>query len=205
VNLGNAHKGATKRECRCACEDIRKLFNENAQSLYLLSFLLCANHEKAEKCLVEGLDDYVGRDCAFEQWAHSWSRCIIVRNALRIVAPKPGSRGPTPGTSRSLDDLSFQRPWFPGDPFAGVLALRDFDRFVYVLSVLEGCTDQNCAVLLGVSQRELRNTRACALQHVADFESRMAARNIHALDEQSDEAASQPSVPRGVNDNESNV
>jgi hypothetical protein len=55
VNLGNAHKGATKRECRCACEDFRKLFNENAQSLYLLSFLLCANHEKAEKCLVEGL------------------------------------------------------------------------------------------------------------------------------------------------------
>ena len=158
MNLGNAHKGATEQECRCACENLHKLFNENAQNLHLLSLLLCANHEKAEKCFVEGLDNYVGRDCAFQHWAHSWGRRLIVRNALRIVAPKPGARGPTPSASRSPDDLRFQRPWFPGDPFAGVLALRDFDCFVFVLSVLEGCADQNCAVLLGVSQRELRNT-----------------------------------------------
>ena len=205
MNLGNAHKGTTERECRYACEDFRNLLNENAQSLYLLSFLLCANHKLAEMCFVEGLDDCVGRDCAFQQWAHSWGRRLIVRNALRIVAPKPGSRGPAPGASQSPDDLRFQRPWFPVDPFAGVLALRDFDRFVYVLSVLEGCADQDCAVLLGISHGELRNTRACALRHVAYSESRIAAREIHALDEQSDEAASQPSVPRGVNDNESNV
>jgi hypothetical protein len=205
VNLKNAHKGAKERECRHACEDFRKLFNENAQSLYLLSFLLSASHEKAEKCFVEGLDDCVERDCAFQHWGHSWSRRLIVRNALRIVAPKPLSRGPARGASQSPDDLRFQRPWLPGDPFAGVLALQDFDRFVYVLSVLEGYGDRNCAVLLGVSHREVRNTRTRALQHVADFEGRIAARDIHALYEQSDEAANQPSVPGGVNDHESNV
>jgi len=101
VNLGNAHKGVTERECRYACEAFRDLLNENAQSLYRLSFLLCASHEKAEKYFVEGLDDCVGRDCVFQQWAYCWSRRLIVRKAPRIVAPKPGSRGPTPGTSRS--------------------------------------------------------------------------------------------------------
>ena len=28
---------------------------------------------------------WVERDCAFQRWAHSWSRLLKVRNALRIV------------------------------------------------------------------------------------------------------------------------
>jgi hypothetical protein len=55
VNLGNAHKGATERECRCACEDFRKLFNENAQSLYLLSFLLSLTMKRQKSASWRGL------------------------------------------------------------------------------------------------------------------------------------------------------
>jgi DNA-directed RNA polymerase specialized sigma24 family protein len=52
------------------------------------------------------------------------------------------------------------------DPrFAAILALPDFERFVYVLSVLEGCTDQQCATLLGVSSQQIEETRIRALQH----------------------------------------
>ena len=48
---------------------------------------------------------------------------------------------------------------------AAILALPDFERFVYVLSVLEGCTDQECATLLEVSPRQIEETRLRALQH----------------------------------------
>jgi DNA-directed RNA polymerase specialized sigma24 family protein len=52
------------------------------------------------------------------------------------------------------------------DPrFSAILALPDFERFVYVLSVLEGCTDQECATLLGVSPPQIEETRLRALQH----------------------------------------
>ena len=52
------------------------------------------------------------------------------------------------------------------DPrFSAILALPDFERFVYVLSVLEGCTDQECAAWLGVSPRQIEETRLRALQH----------------------------------------
>ena len=49
--------------------------------------------------------------------------------------------------------------------FSAILALPDFERFVYVLSVLEGCTDQECGALLGVSPQEIEETRLRALQH----------------------------------------
>lgn len=52
------------------------------------------------------------------------------------------------------------------DPrFSAILALPDFERFVYVLSVLEGYTDQQCANLLGVSPQQIGKTRLRALQH----------------------------------------
>ena len=52
------------------------------------------------------------------------------------------------------------------DPrFSAILELPDFERLVYVLSVLEGCTDQQCAALLGVSSQQIEETRLRALQH----------------------------------------
>ena len=52
------------------------------------------------------------------------------------------------------------------DPrFSAILELPDFERLVYVLSVLEGCTDQQCATLLGVPQQEIEEARLRALQH----------------------------------------
>ena len=52
------------------------------------------------------------------------------------------------------------------DPrFSAILELPDFERFVYVLSVLEGCSDQQCAALLGVSPQQIEETRLRALRH----------------------------------------
>ena len=50
--------------------------------------------------------------------------------------------------------------------FSAILALPDLERFVYVLSILEGCTDQECATLLGVSPQQIEETRLFALQLV---------------------------------------
>jgi hypothetical protein len=145
-------------------EDFRKLFTEDSNGLYLLSFLLTANHEKAEQCLVDGLDDCVDGNAVFEEWAGSWARRAIVRNAIRMIAPHDGQAKPTKN--------AFQPPGASGVLKMPVqnAAFNDLERFVYVLSVLESYSDQDCVVLLGISRQEVRATRALALQHVSEFE-----------------------------------
>ena len=55
-------------------------------------------------------------------------------------------------------------------PFASILRLNDFERFVYVLSVIERFSDQECVALLDISLKQMRETRARAVQHVSEFE-----------------------------------
>jgi len=60
----------------------------------------------------------------------------------------------------SLPRLASQDP-----RFSAILALPDFERFVYVLTVLEGCTDQECGSLMGVPRQQVEEARIRALQH----------------------------------------
>ena len=151
-------------------EDFRELFTEDPNGLYMLSFLLTANHEKAEQCFVAGLDDCGDGNAVFQEWAGMWARRVIVRNAIRILSPHKGELQPTeiadqPAGKRRVLEMPIQDV-----PFASVLRLNVFERFVYVLSVIERFSDQECAVLLGISLKEMRETRAIAAQHVSDFE-----------------------------------
>jgi hypothetical protein len=52
-------------------DDFRRIFDENMNSLYLLAFLLTADHGRAEQCFVSGLEDAVGGNPVFKEWAHS--------------------------------------------------------------------------------------------------------------------------------------
>jgi hypothetical protein len=201
VNRRNGYRSGTEtKRSYATSEDFRRLFQEETQSLYLLSFLLTGNHEKAERCFVEGLDDCIEGNPVFHAWAHSWARRIIVRNALRMIAPGSHPRTGEEDVSHLANDSVSQQPLLQGAPFASVLALRDFDRFVYILSVLERYADQDCAVLLGVSRPEVRETRLRALQHISDFERRIAARDAHHNKEQSCEAAKQPEANGELSD-----
>jgi DNA-directed RNA polymerase specialized sigma24 family protein len=49
-----------------------------------------------------------------------------------------------------------------------ILGLEDFERVVFVMSVLEKYSDQDCAVLLGCSRQDVREARMQAFLHVAE-------------------------------------
>jgi len=159
-----------RRSVYATKENFCKLFMEDTNSLYLLSFLLTANQEKAEQCFVAGLDDCVDGNPVFHHWAHSWARRVIVRNAIRVIAPRSGHEKPTLDAPH-VPVQSKPRKLPPLDSrFAGVLALEDFERFIYVLSVLERYSDRDCALLLDVSIREVMEARARAAQQIAGFD-----------------------------------
>ena len=69
--------------------DFQRIFHEDMNGLYLLSFLLTADHEKAEQCFVSGLEDAVNGNRVFKEWARSWARRVIIKNAVKVINPRP--------------------------------------------------------------------------------------------------------------------
>jgi hypothetical protein len=49
---------------------------------------------------------------------------------------------------------------------AAVLGLEPFERFVYVMTVLERYSDQDCSLLLGCVRRDVLDARSHALQQI---------------------------------------
>jgi DNA-directed RNA polymerase specialized sigma24 family protein len=154
-------KQARKQEDGYATdEDFRRVFTEGTDELYQLSFLLTADHHKAEQCFLSGLEDSVKENHVFKEWARSWAKRAIIQNALRQLKPYPLA------TSFSLalppnvvPQPSDQDRHFEVD---AVVALGDFERFVFVMSVLEHYSEHECSLLLACSAREIREARARA-------------------------------------------
>jgi DNA-directed RNA polymerase specialized sigma24 family protein len=148
-------------------EDFHTIFNENLKEFYQLSLLLTRDPAKAERCFVDGLEDCVTGNRVFREWARSWAKRTIVRNAIRGLNPRPSqSNSPlSGGIFPNIDQLSRG----PGGHFEidAVLRLADFDRFVFVMSVLEHYSEYDCALLLGCSAIEIREGRTRALKELA--------------------------------------
>jgi DNA-directed RNA polymerase specialized sigma24 family protein len=163
--MGQA-KHITRAAAYANSSDFCRIFNENMNSLYLLAFLLTADHEKAEQCFVSGLEDAVGGNPVFKEWAHSWARRVIIQNAVRLIKPRPDDGS---GRLRSASvDIDYET--LPAERHAevsAVLGLESFDRFVYVMTVLERYSDHECSLLLGCARRDVLPARTRALEQIA--------------------------------------
>jgi hypothetical protein len=141
--------------------DFHRIFDEEKDSLYRLSFLLTADHEKAEQCFVSGLEDSVKGNLVFKEWARSWARRSIIQNAVRVMNPRPTEEYTTSifnGNGRALAEEQADT--------AAVLGLAPFERFVYVMLVLEHYSEYECSVLLGCARRDVIAARIRALQQI---------------------------------------
>jgi DNA-directed RNA polymerase specialized sigma24 family protein len=149
-------------------EDFHAIFNESLDELYQLCFLLTRDHGTAERCLVGGLEDCVSSNRIFRDWAHSWAKRVIVQNAIRELKPRPK-------VSNFLSSGAIVPDIDSPDghvAMSAVLGLGDFERFVFVMSVLEHYSEHECALLLGCSSKEIREARARALKELTDLSRR---------------------------------
>jgi len=137
--------------------DFCRLFEQEMDCFYTLALLLTADHELAEKCFVAGLSDCLSSaSSVLERWALTWSKRVIIKNAIREVLPTPR------GKSRPVSLAQMESPLAQA-----VLALDDFSRFVFVMSVLEHYSDHECALLLNCTVQELLNARSAAFRQLA--------------------------------------
>jgi len=146
--------------------DFCRIFSEDMNSLYLLALLLTADREKAEQCFVCGLEDAAKGNPVFKEWARSWTRRMIIQNAVRSINPRPAD-GSARSSAASLD--GHDETLLPERlaHLDAVLGLEPFERFVYVMTVLERYSEYECSLLLGAARRDVLAARTRALQHFA--------------------------------------
>jgi hypothetical protein len=144
--------------------DFCRIFQEDINDLFQLSFLLTADREKAEQCFVSGLEDAVEGNPVFKDWARSWARRVIIQNSVRLIKPRP-DRGNGHSSSVLSENGDKAMPTERLET-AAILALEPFERFVYVITVLEHYSDHECSVLLGCARRDVLAARTRALQQL---------------------------------------
>lgn len=138
-------------------------FVEQMNCLYLLSFLVAADRDAAEKCFTLALDEYVEARGGFMDWAEQEGRRAVLRNAVRIIHPVPKQ-------AYSWSFIDFAPPLISAahQPFAAITSLSAFERFVFVMSVLEGLSEEECAALLDCGAEDVAIGRELARKIVAE-------------------------------------
>jgi DNA-directed RNA polymerase specialized sigma24 family protein len=145
------------------CKDFRQIFTEDMVGLHRLAFLLTADQAKAEQCFVAGLEDSIHGNPVFRQWARAWSKRAIIQSAIKAVAPMPARHGAIP----EMADAHWQN----GDDIERIAAVvaswEPFERFVFVMAVLEGYGLRECAALLACPVQDVIAAKSLAMQRLA--------------------------------------
>ena len=139
--------------------DFCRIFREDMNRLYLLSLLLTGDQSIAEKCFVRGLEDAGKGNPVFREWARSWARRTVIQKAIEMIQPRPAN-GAT-AEARELSHVGAVPP-----EIAAIVELPAFERFAFVMSVLERISDQECSLLLDCSRNDVNAARIVALQRI---------------------------------------
>lgn len=147
------------------CNDFREIFTEDMAGLHLLAYLLTADMAKAEQCFVSGLDDSIHGNPVFKQWARAWSKRAIIQNAVKMMAPVTGQSA----AKEEISTLNPQIAGAAGNPLVAlVMQWAPFDRFVFVMSVLEGYSVRECSALLACRDQDVIAAKSQVLQRLAN-------------------------------------
>jgi DNA-directed RNA polymerase specialized sigma24 family protein len=144
--------------------DFCRIFESDMNSLYLLSFLLTGDRMIAEQCFVGGLHIAQEGNQVFKEWAESWARRAIIQNAIRMIRPRVANDTTQLTTASSDNNARTERA-----EIAGIVELPVFERFAFVMSVLESYSDQQCSLLLGCTRGDVAAARIRALERLGKF------------------------------------
>lgn len=133
--------------------------------LYLLSFLLTANKTLADQCFSDAMEGSVRSSGAVADWANGPGRCAVIRRAIQAIRP-------TPKRVQSWSLASGARPLVASvhEPFSVITSLGAFERFVFVLTVLEGRAEEECAALLECDLEDIADSRDLANSLIATLD-----------------------------------
>jgi DNA-directed RNA polymerase specialized sigma24 family protein len=147
--------------------DFCRIFEKDMNRLYLLSFMLTGDRSTAEQCFVGGLHIAQEGNQVFKEWAESWARRTIIQNAIQMINPWKAADGTDSTLVARTGNAPTQRA-----EIAGIVDLPAFERFAFVMSVLERYSDQECSLLLGCAPADTAAARTRALERLGTFADR---------------------------------
>ena len=151
--------------------DFEKIFTEDMHGLHLLSLLLTADQAQAEQAFVAGLEDSIHGNPVFRQWARSWSKRAIIKNAIKLVSPVSAQNATADESVQTRANEAQFIQAQTGDAQADALIacvtrLEPLQRFVFVMAILEGYSTTECAALLACSPHQILSAKGAVLQHM---------------------------------------
>ncbi len=155
ARISNASR--ERKNAYATADDFCAIFNRDTNSLYALALLLTGDPRTAERCFFTALKECTASKGVFRRWTRSWTRIAIIKNAVRLTRPKFSATG------EEAAHIAFKGL----HAAAGIiLRMSAFDRFVFVLSVLDWYSVRDCAVLLKSTMQEVEIAKGRALQFV---------------------------------------
>jgi DNA-directed RNA polymerase specialized sigma24 family protein len=152
-------------------EEFVSLFERERVSLQRLALLLAANSETAKQCLISSFRQCVASSSVSKDWILSWTRRMVICNAISLVIGPEGQSFVNTYDETDNELIAF----FPDDSFGAIAEsesicdLPEFDRFVFVICVLERYSMHDCALLLGRSPRDIDEARRRVVSQVAQI------------------------------------
>jgi hypothetical protein len=147
--------------------DFCRIYVEQTNSLYLLSLLLTADPQKAERCFLSGFDDSVSNNFVFKERAYLWARRSIILRGIRLLSPRPHDENESneAGFSPLNGTVPVELHAYPD--LARIVGLNSFERFIFIMSTIEKYSAHECSLLLGCLRQDVINARTTAIQHLA--------------------------------------
>lgn len=159
---------ATFQDDYARSNDFCQVFEKEMKTLYLLAFLLTSNHKDAEQCFTLTIEDAFKEQTIFKDWAQSWVKRSLIKNAIQIVSP-------TSPRSAKRDFWNAGGSEMHQDSLIdAVTRLAPMERFVFVMSVLEGLSVWDSTLLLGCSLSKVAQARTRALRRLPAMDKMFA-------------------------------
>jgi hypothetical protein len=138
-----------------------EVFEAAMPGLYLLALLLTGGQEKAETCFVAGLEDCAAGSPVFKEWARSWAKRTIIKRAIGMMSPVVASEQRNPSNHNPSETER------KGAGYSSIMRLAPFERFVFVITVLERYSDQESSLLLDCTRKDVADARIRAIQQLS--------------------------------------
>jgi len=140
--------------------DFCQIFETDMKRLYRLSFLLTGDEPTAEQCFLGGLQMAKEENPVFKNWAEAWARRMIILDAIRVLHPQlivDTSESFGRGAGGCATDRT---------EITEIVKLPVFERFAFVMSVLEGYSDHECSLHIGCTRAAVAAARVRALERI---------------------------------------
>jgi DNA-directed RNA polymerase specialized sigma24 family protein len=150
-----------------------------AADLHWLAFLLTGDREMSVDLAVEAIAGHDGEDLYFHQWMQAWTRRVVIAKALATIhdelTESAGRMERTRTLTRTLPDygLASDRAIGKIELERALLAIEPFPRAALVLSVFEGMSIEDTAVLLNADADLVRKAQAAGLAELTVQVARM--------------------------------